>query len=299
MDFKQIEAFAAVMEHGSFSRAAEALYLTQPTVSAHVALLEQELGVKLLHRTTKALSPTEAGQALYTYARQLLDTREEACRVMSERYGDQSATITLAVSTVPSQNYLPKLTAAFRDEHPGIAFEVLHGNSGNAEAMLLSGKAELALIGKKPESTRCMAVPFAEDTLVVITPNIPRYRALLGRDFPLSMLLTEPFVSRELGSGTRAETEAFLRSVNIDPAALNTVVETRSTEGVKKMVSEGAGIAIVSKAASDDYADFGKILSFSPDSDPPRRKLYVLRLRNSSLSQAARSFFEFVRDSGK
>lgn len=299
MDFKQIEAFAAVMEHRSFSKAADALYLTQPTVSAHVALLEQELGVKLLHRTTKALSPTEAGEALYAYARTLLDTREEACRVMSEQYGEQSAVVTLAVSTVPAQNYLPKLTATFREAHPGIAFEVFHGNSGDAEAMVLSGKAELALIGKKSESARCMAVPFAEDTLVVITPNTPRYQALLGRDFPLSMLLTEPFVSRELGSGTRAETEIFLRSVGIDPNRLNTVVETRSTEGVKKMVSEGAGIAIVSKAASDDYVEFGKILSFSPDSAPPRRKLYVLKLRNSVLSQAARRFFEFVRSSDK
>lgn len=297
MDFKQIEAFAAVMEHQSFSKAAEALYLTQPTVSAHVAMLEQELGVKLLHRTTKTLYPTQAGESLYAYARKLLDTREEACRIMSEQYGEQSAVVTLAASTVPAQNYLPKLTTAFRDEHPGIAFNVFHTNSYNAEAMLLSGKAELALIGKKPASPRCMAVPFAEDTLAVITPNSPRYQALLGRDFPLSMLLTEPFVSRELGSGTRAETEAFLRSVHIDPSQLNTVVETRSPEGVKKMVSEGAGIAIISKAASDDYAEFGKILSFSPNSTPPRRRLYVVKLRDRTLSRAAQLFFEFAKTS--
>ena len=299
MDFKQIEAFAAVMEYGSFSRAAEVLYLTQPTVSTHVALLEQELGVKLIHRTTKTLSPTEAGEALYVYCQQLLAIRDEAYRDISDRFGSQSAIVTLAGSTVPSQSYLPRLIASFRETHPGVSFEVFHGNSDDAEAMLLSGKAELALIGREPESSRCWAVPFAEDQLVVITPNTPRYQALIGRKFPVTMFLTEPFVSREPGSGTRSETESYLRSIGIEPSALNTVVETRTAEGVKKMVSEGAGIAIISKIASDDYAAFGKILSFVPDSDPPHRKLYALRLRNSVLSQAARQFLEFVRECEK
>lgn len=299
MDFKQIEAFAAVMEHGSFSRAAEALYLTQPTVSAHVALLEQELGVKLLHRTTKTLSPTEAGETLYTYAHQLLSIREEACLEISQRFGEENCVVSLAGSTVPSQSYLPRLIAAFREAHPGISFEVFHGNSDDAEAMLISGKVELAFVGREPESSRCRAIPFAEDRLVVVTPNTPRYQALLGRDFPTAMFLTEPFVSREAGSGTRAETENYLRSISIDPHALNTVVETRTAEGVKKMVSEGAGIAIISKIASDDYVSFGKILSFSPDSAPPCRKLYAISLRNSVLSPAARSFLDFVCRSEK
>lgn len=296
MDFKQIEAFAAVMEQKSFSKAAQSLYLTQPTVSAHISLLERELGVKLLIRTTKELTPTDAGVVFYEYARKLIDLRAEACSAVLSDGGDNS-TVSVAASTVPAQNYLPKLTAAYMSGHPNVAFQIFQGNSSDAEAMLLGGKAELALMGRKPVSTRCIAFSFADDSLAVITPNTSRYRSLRGDMFPLDLLLSEPFISRESGSGTRLETEQFLRRIGIDPQYLNTVMETRSTEAVKKMVSEGAGIAIISKAASDDYADFGKILSFSLGGMSPTRKLYVVKLRSGIISRSGADFFEFVKAS--
>ena len=298
MDFKQIEAFVAVIEHHSFSRAAESLFLTQPTISSHITHLEHELGVKLLSRNTRDLNPTEAGEQLFSYAKQLLALRDEAISAVAVQQ-DNVKTVLLAASTVPATSYLPRLTADFRQDHPSVVFQVLHGNSNEAEAMLLSGKAELAFAGQKPHSSRCIAAPFAQDKLVVITPNTPRYQALQGSVFPLAMLLTEPYVGREKGSGTRYESEEFLRSIGIDPEDLHVAVETRSTDSAKKMVSEGLGISIVSEAACADYVDFGKVLRFSLGGLTRIRQLYVLRLRNGIISREAREFFEYVKGSAK
>ncbi len=293
MDFKQIEAFASVMEQGSFSKAAEALYLTQPTVSAHVSLLEKELGTQLLQRGSKQLEPTEAGLVLYTYAKKLLATRDEAVDAVAQKINSVHV-ITLATSTVPAKYYLPKLMTEFRAIHPDIIFDLIEGDSTKAEEVLLAGKADLGFVGYKPESKRCAAAPFAHDQLVVITPNTEYYRNLGGK-FTADMLMNEPYVSREKGSGTRIESESFLRQLGIDPEKLNTVVETRSTESVKRFVSQGVGISIASKAASEDYLEFGKLLCFDFEPMSPKRQLYVIRLRNITLSKGAKDFFEYVK----
>lgn len=293
MDFKQIEAFAAVMEHGSFSKAADALYLTQPTVSAHVALLEKEFGTQLLQRSTKQLEATEAGNVLFDYAKKLLALRDDAFNAVSQKINN-SQSIAIAASTVPAKYYLPKLMTEFRALHTDIAFDLSEGDSVETEALVLSGKAELGFVGYKPEGKRCVAVAFAEDQLAVITPNTEYYRNL-GSSFTVEMLMNEPYVSREKGSGTRIETESFLRQAGIDPDNLKTVVETRSTDSVKRFVSQGFGIAIVSKAASGDYIEFGKLLCFELEPVSPKRQLYIIKRRNVSLSKGAKEFFEYVK----
>lgn len=297
MDFKQIEAFAAVMEHGSFSKAAQALYLTQPTVSAHVAMLENELGTKLLQRTTKELIPTEAGNIFYGYSKQLLELRVKACNAVSAHVSGENPTVSIATSTVPAQYYLPRLMTEFRNANPVVSFSVMQGDSAFAEDAVLSGSAELGLLGRKPESSRCIAAPFAGDHLVIVTPNTERYRQL-GDSFPISLLLTEPYVSRESGSGTRTEVENFMLKAGIDPGQLNTVVKTRTTESVKRLVSQGAGISMISEAAAGDYVEFGKLLKFQPERMSPTRQLYIIKLRNSVLSQWAMEFFNYVKSSG-
>ena len=295
MEFKQLEAFAAVMEYRSFSRAAEALFLTQPTVSAHVAMLERELGTMLLRRTTRELSPTEAGEVFYEYAKNLLALRDEACSAVTAAAG-AGRCITVAASTVPEKSYLPQLIAAYKVLHPDAAFEVLTGDSRDVETMLCSGKAELGFMGRRPTSTRCIHTPFAEDSLIIITPNNERFSRLAGSAFPLPLLLMEPYVTREPGSGTRAEVEAFLSENGIDPGRLNIAAETGSTGSVLKLVSEGVGVSIVSSAAAADMVEYGSVLSFPPEHSSPSRLLYVARLRSSVLSAPAKSFLDFVRE---
>ena len=182
IDIKELEAFACVVEKGSFSRAAEALYLTQPTISAHVASLERKLGIKLLVRTTKEIYPSK----------------------------EMRGVIHVAASTIPGQYYLPKMIQSFRAEYPDISFNLQLLDSTEVAEQIAARKAEIGFTGALINLPKCVYQPLAEDRLVIITPNTPKYQSYLATGFPIRQITQEAFISRERGSGTRLETEAFL-----------------------------------------------------------------------------------------
>ena len=294
IDMKELEAFASVVEKGSFSRAAEVLYLTQPTVSAHVASLERKLGVKLLVRTTKEIYPSDAGNLLYEYAREILRLRSGAVQAIKAFSKEMRGTITVAASTIPGQYYLPKLIQSFRASYPDINFNLQILDSSEVADQISSRKAEIGFTGTIINLPKCVYQELTEDRLVIITPNTPQYQAYLSTGFPIRQLTRETFINREAGSGTRLETEAFLKEMGVNLRDINTAVEVRSTESIKQMVSEGLGIAVISKSACEDYCQFKKILAFNFDSINLRRKLYLVRHKNSILSPIAQAFFDYV-----
>lgn len=294
IDMKELEAFASVVEKGSFSRAAEVLYLTQPTVSAHVASLERKLGVKLLVRTTKEIYPSDAGNLLYEYAREILRLRSGAVQAIKAFSKEMRGTITVAASTIPGQYYLPKLIQSFRASYPDINFNLQILDSSEVADQISSRKAEVGFTGTIINLPKCIYQELTEDRLVIITPNTPQYQAYLSTGFPIRQLTRETFINREAGSGTRLETEAFLKEMGVNLRDINTAVEVRSTESIKQMVSEGLGIAVISKSACEDYCQFKKILAFNFDSINLRRKLYLVRHKNSILSPIAQAFYDYV-----
>lgn len=295
MDMKQLEALVYVVETCSFSRAGELLHLTQPTISSHIASLERELKIKLIVRTTKEIYPSEAGKLLYGYAKEILTKREEAVNAISDFFREMRGTITIAVSTIPGQYFLPKLMQSFREKYPDIKFHVQMTDSADVADQVISRNAELGFTGTLPDSDKCVCREFADDRLVIITPNQPRYAQYQATGFPVRRILEEPFINREAGSGTRRETELFLREMGIDPGKLQVAIEVRSTESIKKMVSEGLGIAVLSRSACEDYEQFQKLLVFDFDSVALRRKLYLVRHRNSILSPIAQAFYEYAK----
>ena len=296
IDMKELEAFSCVVEKGSFSRAAEVLYLTQPTVSAHVASLERKLGVKLLVRTTKEIYPSDAGNLLYDYAKEILRLRSGAVQAIQAFSREMRGTITVAASTIPGQYYLPKLIQSFRSTYPDVNFNLQILDSTEVAEQISSRKAEVGFTGTVINMPKCIYQELTEDRLVVITPNTPQYQAFLSTGFPVRQLTRETFINREAGSGTRLETEAFLREMGVNLRDINTAVEVRSTESIKQMVSEGLGIAVISKSACEDYCQFKKILAFNFDSVNLRRKLYLVRHKNSILSPIAQTFYDYVAD---
>lgn len=295
MDIKQLEAFVYVAENNSFSRAGELLHLTQPTISSHIASLEQELKIKLIVRTTKEIYPSEAGKLLYGYAKDILSIRQQAFDAIQNFTKEMKGSITVAASTIPGQYFLPRLIQAFHEKHPDIKFNIQMVDSAEVVDQVLSRNAEIGFTGTQPTAPKVVWREFADDKLVIITPNEERFRQYQTGGFPVRQILNETFISREEGSGTRKETENYLREMGIDPQKLHTAVEVRSTESVKKMVSEGLGIAIVSKSASEDYCQFGKVLAFDFNSVSLRRKLYLIKHKNSILSPIAQVFYDFAK----
>ena len=298
IDMRELEAFFYVVKEGSFSKAAQTLFLTQPTISAHVASLERKLKVQLLVRTTKEVCLSDAGMLLYGYAEKILKLREEAVRAVDSFVKEMRGTVRVAASTIPAQYYLPKLIQGFRADYPDVSFGLETLDSAEVAEQVAARKADVGFTGTMIPASKCVYEVFAEDRLVVITPNRPRYRSYQHTGFPVRQLMHETFISREKGSGTRIETESFLREMGVDVDKITTAVEVRSTESIKQMVSEGLGISMISQSACQDYCQFQKILAFNFDNVSLRRKLYLVRHKNSLLSPVAQAFYDYVLQAG-
>ncbi len=296
MDIKQLEAFAYVVENNSFSKTAELLHLTQPTISAHIASLEKELKIKLIIRTTKEIYPSDAGRLLYEYAKKILQLRQEAEEAIQTFSREMRGTISLVASTIPGQYYLPKLLQSFRKNYPDITFNIQMMDSSQVVECVATRGAEIGLCGTMIEAPKCVYKEFAEDRLVIVTPNTPEYQQYLSTGFPVQRIMNETFISRESGSGTRKETELFLQEMGIDPSKLDVAIEVQSTENIKQMVSEGLGIAVLSRSAAENYCQFERLLAFDFESVSLRRKLYLVRHKNGVLSPIAQVFYNFAEE---
>jgi len=295
MDIKQLEVFVAVADRASFTAAAKALHLTQPTVSAHIAALERELDLKLFDRTTKSVILSAAGSILYPYAQKFLSLRQETEDALRSYAALGQGTVRIAASSVPANYHLPDLLQRFRTARPQINFQVETGDSADVLSTLQTGRAELGFTGMTVENDRFIFRPFTTDVLAVIAPNTPHFQAIARMENPMEALKSEPLITREEGSGTRSTAEAMLLKEGFDPRQFANALVAPSTESVRQMVSRGLGFSVISQAAAQDYAEFGRILII-PCGTPATRPLYLVRRKNSLLSPAARTFYDFVRE---
>lgn len=292
MELKQLEGFVKVVEMESFSKAAEALYLTQPTISVHIVSLEKELNTKLLERTTKSVKTTKEGEKLYEYAKHMLEIRDDVLqefyqqRVVGER-------LQIAGSTIPSQHILPEVLPEFQKQYTNIMFSINQGDSEYVLEEILKHKIDIGFVGMKKDDARLYYIPFYEDRLVVITPSNKRYQEMKMQKCSLEDLLNEPIILRENGSGTQKSSEKFLSSHNIDVRKLNVIGRMNDQEIIKRSVSNGMGISIISKKSALDYEREGKVLLHEPGGEPIIRKLYIVFDKRKKLSRLERNFVEF------
>ncbi len=292
MDMKQLEAFVKVVELQSFSRAAESLYLTQPTISTRIVSLEQELNTKFLERTTKKVTVTSAGEKLYEYAKKILTLKEEIYEAFEEKE-KVSEQIQMAGSTIPSQYILPELIPAFQKENKNIYFSINQGDSLYVIDEILQHKVDIGFVGMKTDNNRLHYIPFYEDVLVIIMPNNDYYKELLKAKNPLGTLLKEPMLLREDGSGTKKSVDGFIESMNLKIEQLNVVARINDQGIIKRSVSKGMGISIMSKKAVLDYAQDGKVLMYEPEKQEIRRELYIVFEKYKKLSRLQKSFIAF------
>src|SRR5256884_2066062 len=173
MDLRRLEVFAKVAELGSFSRAAEALYLTQPTISEHVRALEDELGVQLLDRLGRGATPTRAGQLLLGYARRILGLAREAQQALDQFQGRMSGELVIGGSTIPGEYVLPALIGTFKTKYPDISVSLLIGDSRQVGAWVEQGRAELAVVGARPGSRGPESLELMPGALGVVGPGGP------------------------------------------------------------------------------------------------------------------------------
>lgn len=294
MQLKQLEVFLQVARQRSFSKAAEALYLTQPTVSAHVAALEDELGTQLVVRSTKELRLTAGGRVLSRYAAEILGLCQRAAQDVRTATSSIAGTLSIAASTVPSQYLLPQVLPLLRQRYPQVFFQIRQGDSGQVAQWMMENGAELGLVGAPVQRAGLLCVPFLAERLVIATPNAPEYRRLEGQMTP-EILRRAPFLMREPGSGTRKQAEQYLKGVGLEPKSLTLAAQLESTESILQGVKNGLGISILSEWAAKEAAQEGKILVFAPESPLLERQFYLLYRRSSPLSPAAAMLVEELR----
>ena len=293
MEFKQLEAFVAVVDYGSFSEAARKLYLTQPTISTHIRSLEEELHTRLIIRTTKKLTITPKGYQLYDSAVRMLDIRNN---LFENFTGSKKQIIDLAASTIPSSYLLPELMAGFGRMYPDVYFHSWQTDSAGAISRVLDGSVDLALTGQNTGDDSCIFIPFCQDDMVIATPVNDHYLLLKERPVTFSDFLKDPIIIRERGSGTKKEMDIFLENAGIEPSSLNVVARMNDLESIKKSIVNGLGISILSARSAVDLKKTKQILLFPLEGTAHKRSFYIVCSKNRIRTAHVRQFIQYVKN---
>lgn len=294
MNLKQLEAFVQVSESGSFSKAAKELFLTQPTISAHISSLEKELNVRLFIRNTKEVSLSDDGKDLYRYAKQITDLE----KAIEERFymdsDDGKHFITIAASTIPAQYLLPKVLMCYRERYPKEQIKIMETDSSEVVTQVVDHMVDVGFTGTVLEKKHCKYIPFYKDELAVITPDTPEYRILKeqNRD-DIDWIKREPLILREEGSGTRKEAEKQLKNAGISMEDLDIVASIANQETIKKSVKQGMGITVLSRLAAED--EDGLLIFPIPGADEGR-DINLVYNKNYQMTRSADRFIRIVKE---
>ena len=296
MDFRQLEVFAKVIETRSFSRAAEALRLTQSTVSEHVRLLEEEIGTRLFDRLGRETVPTRAGALLDGYARRLLAMRTDALQALQQFLGQISGVLTVGASTIPGEYVLPPLIGRFRDKFPQVTTTLQIADTQGIVEAVLEGRVELGVVGARPDQRVLHAVELMADELVVVVP--PSHPWFGRRLVTAEDLAREPLIVREPGSGSRQALEDALAEAGLSLAGLRVIAEMGSTSAIKQAVKAGVGVSIMSRRAVDEECRNGHLWAGKIKDLRFTRHFYVVTHTGRSRSPLCQAFLDFLLAAG-
>ena len=293
MEFKQLQSFAAVVEYESFTKAAEHLYISQPTISTHIRMLEEEFHSSLIIRTTKSLEVTPRGRELYEYARQVLTGRDNLLRRFTK---ENQNILQIGTSTIPSAYILPEILPDYRKQYPEVQLHIHQTHSQGVLEGLRNDTFEVGMVGMKEQEESFVFLPFYQDTMVLITPASDFYFQLQGqKELPLPELLKQPFLLREQGSGSKKCVETYFNRLGIREEELHVTARLNDQETIKNLVAGGLGISIVSEKAVKDYVESRRLLQFSLPEEFSGREFYIVYQKNYILKECAGEFIKFLK----
>ncbi|HSW38202.1 MAG TPA: selenium metabolism-associated LysR family transcriptional regulator [Acidobacteriota bacterium] len=289
MELKYIEIFCAVIELKSFSRAARALGLTQPTISIHIKGLEEEFSTRLLNRLGRSVAPTQEGEILYRYAKEIMHLKEKARDAMERLNSGMSGRIVIGASTIPGEYLLPGYLAKFIKLYPEVVPTLRIGDSGVICDSVLKGDVDVGIIGSRVKDRNIEARKFHGDELILVAPPDFRQPALQK-----SELGRIPLIMREPGSGSRATLEACLRESGLQIDALNLVAEIGSSQALIKAVQSGLGLAFISRLSVSEQIGRGALKAIPVKGIRITRNFSVITHRLRFSSHICKTFIEFL-----
>ena len=292
MDLRRLEIFVKVAELGSFSRAGESLFLTQPTISEHIRALEDELGVQLLDRLGRGTAPTRAGRLLLGYATRMLALAREARQAVDQFQGRMTGELVVGGSTIPGEYVLPALVGQFKRKYPEISISLLIGSSQLVSDWVEEGRVEVGIIGAPPGARALESAALMGDELVVVVP--PDHPWVPRGTVDVASLMEEPFLLRERGSGSREALERALGDHGVELSAFRIVGEMGSTQAIKQAVRAGVGVALISRRAVRDECRAGLVACVAIEGLRITRDFHRVTHRDRSRSPLAQAFVEFI-----
>lgn len=295
MEFNQLESFIGVVKHNSFSLAAKELYTTQPTVSNNIKNLEKELNTTLLDRTSKIITLTDSGKLFYKYAVELINIRDKAKFSISEHDCRVEGEIEICASSIPEEYILPYIIKDFLKIYPKVSFSITHKNSKDVIDNILDGKLNYGIVGAKYYSELLEYIDFYEDELIFCAPY-NKYPSVKNEYLDINTLLSEKFILRKTGSGTRRLIEQRLSEKGIDIDSLNIISFIDSNEMIKKMIELGLGVSFISKIAVKNEIDLKLVKAFRIEDLNLKRSFYFVHNKNRTLSPLVEAFKDFLTD---
>lgn len=294
IDFRHLETFCRVADLKGFSRAADDLLLTQPTVSGHILSLEKSLSLRLFDRTGREARLTKAGEVFLRYASKLLTIRKDLLNALSEFSQGIRGELSLGASTIPGEYLLPKLMGDFREDHPHFTLSLKIADTKEIIQDVLQGRVELGMIGAKVNHPSLHYERYEEDEIIVVAPS----------DHPLARkkragfedLLKEPWIIREEGSGTQMAIENALRKKGKSLKEFNVVMEMGSTSSMKEGVKAGLGLAFISERAVEEELNQGRFSRIAVEGmESISRQIYIVSHRGKTFSPIGMEFLRFLK----
>ncbi len=290
---RQLKVFESVARNLSFTRAAEELYLTQPTVSIQIKQLSDIVGQPLLEQVGKRIFLTDAGRELLKVCREIFEGLDRFEMLMSDMKGVKAGKLRLAVITT-AKYFVPRLLGVFCQRYPGIDVTLKVTNRERVLQRMAENQDDLYVLGQPPEQMDVAFEPFLENPLVVLAPgNHP----LAGKkNISPQRLIEEQFLMREPGSGIRLATEEFFAGHGLK---LKVRMELGSNEAIKQAVAGGLGLAVLSVHTLALERNINELTILDVKGFPIRRHWYLVYPRDKQLSVVARAFLEFMHAESK
>lgn len=288
-----LTVFKTVADKRSFSQAAKALHISQPAISLQIQSLEETLGARLFDRNNKRVVLTQAGRTFYKYATQIIEMYEQSQKEIAELTGLVKGKIKIGASLTIGEYVLPKIAGHFVKDHPEVNMSINIANTEEITKNLLTNALDIGLVEGPIKHSDLIIEKFMDDELVVIVPvNHPWAK----RDFiPAENLLSQPFIMREEGSGTRQIMEDKLADFSIKPEDLQIIMELGSTQAIKEAVEVGLGISIISKWAIKKDLKFNNLGMTRVENGPFNRSFNLVYNKHHFLTQATETFIKLLK----
>jgi DNA-binding transcriptional LysR family regulator len=290
MEFSQLEFFVTVVEEGSFSKAAERVYRTQPAVSIAIRRLEEEIDAPLFERSQKTTALTAAGELVYDYAKRILSLRDQAVDVVSELKSLKRGRVRIGANESTSLYLLPHLILDYRALYPNVMVEIFRQPSENLPREVLDRNVDFAVMAFEPVDSDLESFPVLRDELVLIMH--PQHGMAGQQSVSVEDLGNEAFLAHNVMTGSRHKvTETFAQH----HTPLNITLELATIETIKRFVQLKIGLAFVPRMCVAEELERGSLVSVPVEGLTYVRTLWVTHRRGMTFSHAAAAFLEVVR----